>query len=964
MRSSRYAAAFGLKAAVGRYGRMMRLAVAGLAVILLGAYWAVVLSQIEDDRVFRIEAAERDTAAMARSFAEHAYRIFNSVETVLAQIDRDLRNGISPELETIFDRNRALLGVGGYAAVIDANGENLASSFGTRDQRWNASEREWFRDVKAASPGSIVIGKPIIGRNTQQWSIPFVLRRETADGAFAGAVFVSVLSSYFGNLFSEFDFGPNGNASIIGFDGTIYARRASSAFEVGRTYKLNITGHAQRSAVGTYLSRSPLDGVSRVLSYRVLTGYPLIVSVAFAEEDVLHAFYAHRRSALIQAGLITLLGVFVTVFALRMLRKVAAGKQRLRDAIATMGDGFALYDPDDRIILWNERYLEIYPHLRDFPKMKGMTFRDVVLAGARAGAFSDPEARQDPEGWADKLAAQRRGEVRSLRETKLSDGRWIRSLDRLASDGSRVGIRTDITEMKRLVEATHAARQSAEQANQAKSDFLANMSHEIRTPMNGIIGCSELLLGTRLDEEQQTYAQTVLDAGKWLLAIVNDVLDISKIEARKLELDPAPFDLGTLMASCHQLMARTAAAKGLELRLDVDDRLPAWLHGDAQRLRQILLNLLSNAIKFTATGSVAAIVRLAGEAPAGLRMRFEVVDTGIGIPEERRDRLFQNFSQLDRAVSGKYGGTGLGLAICKRLVELMNGRIGVDSVVGRGSCFWFELALPVTRAAVAAPAATIDELPPTGARILVVDDSPMNQMLTQALLQKAGNTVDLANDGAQAVAAVMRGRYDMVLMDMQMPSMDGIEATKRIRAMGGPLATLPIIALSASVLPSELERCRAAGMNDHVAKPIDRRVLLAAVSRWLRASERPTAPVALPPPEVRVLDHEVLDENETLIGHDEMVALAHGFQDQLAERLAVMTAETSELKVIAQQAHDLISLAGNFGLSELCAYCRAIELACRRADRTELDPLLGRLADASARAGEQLALRFPRQAAA
>ncbi|HEX2115253.1 MAG TPA: ATP-binding protein [Alphaproteobacteria bacterium] len=959
---SHLAAAFRVREAVWRHGRAMRLALAGAGLVLLAAYWTVVLTQIEEMRESHISAAESDTGALVRAFAEQAYRVFNSVEAVIFQIDRDLRRDVDPELETIFERNRGLLGVGGYAAVFAANGDNLGSSFGGRDLRSNVSDREWFQAVKSAPAGTVLVAKPIIGRNTQQWSIPFALRRETADGAFAGAIFVSVLSSYFGNLFTELDFGPNGNASIVGLDGTVYARRANSAFELGRAYPLKMVRQAQTTPIGTHVGKSALDGVSRVLSYRVLTGYPLIASVGFAEQDILQQFYGHRRGLLMQAGFITLLGIAFAMLALYLLTRVAASEQRLRNAIDTMGDGFAIFDAEDRLVMWNRRYVEMNPYLQRISEIEGKTFEQLVREGARLGVFADPAAKADPEGWAARLAVRRRSQALSLRETPFADGRWIRALDRLAPDGTRVGIRTDITEMKRLVQATHAARETAEQANRAKSEFLANMSHEIRTPMNGIIGCSELLLETKLDPEQQTYAQTVLDAGRWLLSIVNDVLDISKIEAGRLELDTAAFDLGVLIGSCRQLMARTAAAKGIELRIDLDGRLPAWLLGDAQRLRQILLNLLSNAIKFTASGSVTLIAKQVGGNVNPLRIRFEVIDTGIGIPEEKRNRLFLNFSQIDRSISRKYGGTGLGLAICKRLVELMNGEIGVDSAPGRGSRFWFEVMLPLAEAAGAVPTMQDDRTASTPAHILVVDDSPMNQMLTQALLVKAGHEVDLAADGAQAVAAATRRQYDLVLMDIQMPVMDGIEAARRIRALGGALETVPIVALSASVLPGELEKCRAAGMNDHLAKPIDRNALLSMVARWAGKAEPDERPGRAA--EARVLDDEILTENESLLGRERMMAMAHAFEKNLAERVTMMMADPHDLSKIAKLAHDLISLAGNFGLGELCNCCRAIEGACHRGVRQDVEMLLARVSEASERAREQLALRFPPQEAA
>ncbi|WP_448190212.1 ATP-binding protein [Azospirillum sp. sgz301742] len=411
------------------------------------------------------------------------------------------------------------------------------------------------------------------------------------------------------------------------------------------------------------------------------------------------------------------------------------------------------------------------------------------------------------------------------------DGRVVRLL----------GTSRDVTEHRRLVASLAEAKEQAEAGARAKSDFLAAMSHEIRTPMNGIIGYATFLEDLATTADQRHYARQLRQASRSLLAIINDVLDFSKIEAGKVRVDSAPFDLREAVEQVVALVQPDAREKGLDLRLDLAPDLPACVTGDAVRLRQILLNLLSNAVKFTPRGGVALSVLRLDAAIGTVTLNFVVADSGIGIAPDKQALLFEKFSQVDRTVARKYGGTGLGLAISKALTEAMGGRIGFHSVAGVGSTFHVTLTLPVPDAAALAASsaggAHAADAPRHG-RILLAEDLAMNQELTGTMLRKAGHTVDIADDGAQAVEAVRRQRYDLVLMDLQMPVMDGLLATKAIRALPGGNGAVPIVALTASVQPEEIERCRAAGMDGHVAKPVERDALLGTIQHWLHPAAR------------------------------------------------------------------------------------------------------------------------------
>ena len=414
--------------------------------------------------------------------------------------------------------------------------------------------------------------------------------------------------------------------------------------------------------------------------------------------------------------------------------------------------------------------------------------------------------------------------------TRLSDG-----------SGRLLAVSRDVTARKALEGELKDALARAEAAAAAKTDFLANMTHELRTPLTAIVGFAGVLRGSdALSERDAHHVGLIHDASRTLMGVVGDVLDFSKLEAGGFELDPAAFDPAQTVRSAVAIVAEQAAGKGLELVTRIDA--PAFeplLIGDAPRLRQVLLNFLSNALKFTREGGVT--VRLAGTLQADrCALRVEVRDTGIGIDEAHIGALFTRFTQADASVSRQFGGTGLGLAISKQIIEAMGGRIGAESVIGQGSTFWFEVDLPLAGEAdiLAEPEATPGAALDRPVRVLVVEDNAVNRELITTLLGPFGVEIETACDGAEAVEAVTRGRYDAILMDMQMPVMDGLTATRRIRALADrEAARTPIIAMTANVLPEQVARCREAGMDDHIGKPINLPQLLHTLDLWTTPAE-------------------------------------------------------------------------------------------------------------------------------
>ena len=379
------------------------------------------------------------------------------------------------------------------------------------------------------------------------------------------------------------------------------------------------------------------------------------------------------------------------------------------------------------------------------------------------------------------------------------------------------------------------ARRAAEQASLAKSQFLAMISHEIRTPMNGILGTTALLLDTPLSAVQRKYARTAQHSGNALLALIDDVLDLSRIEAGKLTLQPATIELRALVDEAVDLMAAIGRDKPLALSCTVDAALPAHVQGDPLRLRQLLVNLLHNAIKFTERGSVAVELRLLEARADTLRVRLAVQDTGIGIAADKLDSVFDAFVQADTSTTRRHGGSGLGLAIVKEIAELMGGAVGVESRLGGGSVFWAEVVLGRSVDVQPSPS-TLDALATLNARVLLAEDDLVNRMVVEEMLRSLGCQVVVAGNGEEACVALERGRYDMIFMDCHMPAMDGFEATRRIRAREGAAGLhTPIVALTADALAGDRERCLAAGMDDYMTKPVAKPQLAAAVRRWASA---------------------------------------------------------------------------------------------------------------------------------
>ena len=503
---------------------------------------------------------------------------------------------------------------------------------------------------------------------------------------------------------------------------------------------------------------------------------------------------------------------------------------RIREALDAMPDGMAFYDTEDRLVLWNHRYAEVNPELSSTLRA-GMTFREIIQIGLEEDLYADARGRQAE--WVQERLDSRQGLTATM-EQRITGDRWLRVSDRRTAAGGIVTVCTDITDLKNDATALAEARDSAQAANSAKSQFLANMSHEIRTPLNGVIGVAQALARTPLTAQQEEMLELIQSSGHSLQVLLSDILDLARVESGRLELASDVFHLGRAVREAAQLYETSAQQKGLQFFVEIAPEADGWIVGDVVRIKQILTNLVSNAVKFTGTGFVSLTAGPGPDRSGAPTLRFSIEDTGIGFDSETRERLFSRFEQADGAITRRFGGSGLGLAISRQLAEMMGGDLDCESEPGGGSAFILTIPFNAADAPVVTPGVVAErpEGEQAAVRVLLADDHPVNRKVVEMILAQINVELTSVENGADAVQACRDGDYDIILMDMQMPVMDGLTATREIRlheaAMG--LTRTPIVMLTANALGEHVALAEAAGADRHLAKPFEAAELLQLVT--------------------------------------------------------------------------------------------------------------------------------------
>ena len=716
------------------------------------------------------------------------------------------------------------------------------------------------------------------------------------------------------NRFFAADLGLDNPSAVIGrSDGDLISKEQAAAPDVSAE---------ERAVIETGFARLYVEQARTTTDGRTIWLRHSTAPLRNAENDV-----------------IGLLGVYEDITERKEAeQKLARNEHLQRAAIEAADEAFAVFDRHDRLVFSNRKFRDLHAPVSHLV-VPGVAFETLLSEWVRNRKLATL-----PDHGAAWLTERRRAYYSANGQftDQLDDGRRLRIVERRAPDGHTVGFYVDVTKL-------HQAREAAEAASAVKSTFLATMSHELRTPMNGILGMLELVAESELTAEQRDRIETAQNSARLLLTLLNQILDFSKIEADKMDLEAVSFNLRRLLRETIRALEARALDKGLAVSVDIHDDVPAFVVGDPTRLRQVMTNLFGNAVKFTERGQVAVELVLAALSDNEVSLTFSVRDSGVGIPPEKMASIFDPFAQADVSTSRRFGGTGLGLAICRRLVGLMGGSLAVDSEVGRGSVFRFSARFGRTTQvedddSVASPAAS-NQLRP-GLQVLLAEDNPTNQKFALAVLEKAGCHVVLAQDGEKAVQTACCGRFDVILMDVEMPRLDGFAATRALRERG---IEAPIVGLTAHAIKGFRDQCLQAGMNDYLSKPIrgrDLRAKLAEIQQTLSAGMAP--PAALPTP----ADEPAATSANPVFDQTRALEIMDGDQDGLLMMLtlvrdqartdgaAILSAiAAADARSVKTASHRLKSSLGQIAALQAWEICATVEAAAAESSLPKLAAL-------------------------
>ncbi|MDP1865470.1 MAG: PAS-domain containing protein [Bradyrhizobium sp.] len=1062
---------------------------AGTGLFFAGAITLLFLIDLQFRYEDAITQGKRTALNFAEVLSEHTALTFENVERTLREAGKVRKDSLDGDYATPEDTNAALRLLMKTSPVVvavgwtDASGELKAHSYPGPPPRTNISGMSHFDSQRDGGENRLHIAPPFRSALSNKWFTAASLRLNNDDGTFAGVLTAPLDQSYFIKIYRSIDLGTDGSILLMHTNGQVLAREPGIDGIIGKSFAGGplLTTHLPKADAGSYETTSVIDGKPRLASYKAIRGLPLVLLVSYTRADALRPWYRHVMifgplvalvvAAILLGSILSLRQAKVVEEKSRILelksRELEQTNQRFDIALSNMPNGLCMWDKEQRLVISNDRYREMYGLTHDQVK-PGVSLREVLethLANGQSSELSIDEYIKVVVSQTAQTHVLADGRTVAMRRQATPDGGWIATHEDISEqkraeallrttldtmdqgliavdrhgtaflmnarvlhllglprefavtrphkneileyqrrngefsseqqftqvtndieerrqaiyererpngtvlevrtvptpDGGFVRTYSDVTARRAAEAELRREKDRAESAARATSEFLANMSHELRTPLTAIIGVSDMLLSRpQSPERQRQFTEMQRSAGQGLLGIINNILDFSKIEAGQLGLEAAPFSLMDVAEGCVSLVHEQAEHKGLEVTAVIGENAPDWVLGDATRLRQVLTNLTANGVKFTPSGTVTLTV----DGVPGMKdsVRFAVTDTGIGIKAESLSTIFQRFAQADSSTTRRFGGTGLGLAISRRLVALMGGNLEVQSKLGGGSTFSFIIELPRCSKV---ELASRPPLPMSRGsyRLLLAEDNAVNRQLIKAMLEQAGHEVWAVNDGAEAVRIAVRNPFDAILMDVQMPDMDGYAATQAIRKAMQDGPSLPIIALTANALSGEAAKCLAAGMSAHVPKPVNWPTLFATIDRLVLENRRraSTARPGATGPEgglgdshnPGLFDGNPLSQLRKAIGDQNVAGLMKLFVVEARDRFVSQPVSPEARESLSREAHSFGGSAGMLGFEHLAEACTALQLAepeshqfeeCLDRCRRERDAALGKIA--------------------